>query len=221
MSKSPKKPKEKGPDIAGLLLTGRFFSQLCEAPTGTPAADESERSRLVYFSECGTSAQKSWILKGLIARGETSAWIGPPKAAKSAFVTDMSVHAAACLAWQGHKAKEACGVLILALERADLTRRRLHAYAMREGHKDLPIAVHGGIIDMMNPACVDLIVQLVREAEAHLARPVGIIIIDTFNKGIAVGGGDEDKARDQNRAAANLRRLHELLPVYRPGRPHG
>jgi hypothetical protein len=44
--------------------------------------------------------------------------------------------------------------------------------------------------------------------------PVGLVILDTFSKAIAAGGGDEDKARDQNRVAANLRRLHEMFEIH-------
>jgi hypothetical protein len=127
---------------------------------------------------------------------------------------DIAVFCANRREWQGHKAKEACGVLILALERADLCKRRLHAYSVRDGLKGLPIAVRSGVVDLINPACVDLIIQEVREAETHFGCPVGLIIIDTFNKSIAAGGGDEDKARDQNRVAVNLRRLHEQLSVH-------
>ena len=44
--------------------------------------------------------------------------------------------------------------------------------------------------------------------------PVGYIVIDTFAKGIAAGGGDEDKARDQNKCLTNLRRLHEKADLH-------
>ena len=57
-------------------------------------------------------------------------------------------------------------------------------------------------------------VDTIRTAETHFGCPVGMIVIDTFNKGIAVGGGDEDKAKDQNITAANLRRVHELTDVH-------
>lgn len=52
----------------------------------------------------------------------------------------------------------------------------------------------------------------VREAEAQFGIPVVLIVIDTIAKGIAHGGGDEDKAKDQNRVAANMTRVQELLP---------
>ena len=51
-----------------------------------------------------------------------------------------------------------------------------------------------------------------REAEAHFGHEVGLLVFDTFNKGIAAGGGDEDKAKDQNRAAANLQKVQDQLP---------
>ena len=171
-------------------------------------------SRLIYFNDCGTFVQKRWIMKGLIARGETSGWIAPPGAGKSALLAEIAVHCAACINWRGHKAKQACGVLVLALERADLWKRRMRSYAMRDEVTDLPIAIWGGTIDLMNPACVDAIVAIVREAEAHFGCSVGLIIIDTYNKGVAAGGGDEDKARDQNRVAANLRQVEEICDVH-------
>ena len=41
-----------------------------------------------------------------------------------------------------------------------------------------------------------------------------MIVIDTYAKGIAANGGDEDKAKDQNRAAANLRNVHSRIDVH-------
>jgi hypothetical protein len=97
-----------------------------------------------------------------------------------------------------------------ALERADLFKRRLEAYRQRDGLQGLPIAVADTVIDLLNPACVD-IVSTVREAERNFGCSVGLIGIDTYAKGTAANGGDEDKAKDQNRAAANPRSIHSEL----------
>ncbi|OIQ68083.1 hypothetical protein GALL_503300 [mine drainage metagenome] len=174
----------------------------------------SQPLKLTYFDESSHFVLKRSILKGLIVRGETSAFIAPPGAGKSALMTELAVHCASGKDWRGHKAKEACGVVILALERADLYRRRLQAYRMRDGLKGLPVAVAGTVIDLLNPNCIDLIVSTVRAAEKTFGRDVGLIIIDTYAKGIAANGGDEDKARDQNRAAANLRNVQAQLDVH-------
>jgi AAA domain len=167
--------------------------------------------KLTYFDSCSAVALTRWILKGIIARNETSAWIAPPGAGKSALLTEISVHCAGKLDWRGHRAKEACGVVIFALERADLFKRRLVAYQQRDGLQGLPIAVADAVIDLLNPNCVDIIASTVREAERQFGCSVGLIGIDTYAKGIAANGGDEDKAKDQNRAAANLRSVHSRL----------
>jgi hypothetical protein len=209
-------PAPNGPEDYGLSAdadTGDFITEpdvtgQTEEPSKTPAL------KLTYFDDCGAFALKRSILKGIIARGETSAWIAPPGAGKSALLTEISVHCAAQIDWRGHKAKEACGVVILALERGDLFKRRLRVYHQRDGLQGLPIAVADAVIDLLNPVCVELIVATVRAAEQQFGCNVGLIVIDTYAKGIAANGGDEDKARDQNRAAANLRNVHGRLDVH-------
>jgi hypothetical protein len=200
-------PPVNGPEEFGLPIDGE--------PDSAPALPaKASALKLTYFDDCGAFAQKRWILKGIIARGETSAWIAPPGAGKSALLTEISVHCAAQIDWRGHRAKEACGVVIFALERADLFKRRLRVYHQRDGLQGLPIAVADAVIDLLNPNCVDTIVSTVRAAEQRFGCSVGLIGIDTYAKGIAANGGDEDKARDQNRAAANVRNVHARLSAH-------
>lgn len=184
------------------------------APVPTPAL------QLTFFDECRERAPKHWILKGVFAKGENSSIFGAPGTLKSAFLVDAAIHAASGKDWRGFKSKERCGVVYFAFERADQVRRRLSAYAVRDGVSDLPISVAGQIVDMLNPGCVDIIVATIRAAEARFGIPVGFIIFDTWSKGIAAGGGDEDKARDQNVIAANLRRIHEHVSVHIAGVGH-
>ena len=175
------------------------------------AAPTAASLKLTYFDDCGAYAQKRAILKGFINRGETSGFVGPPGVGKSGLLTEITVHIAARKDWRGHRAKEACGAVAFALERGDLVKRRLEVYRRRDNLHGLPIAVADSVIDLLSPNCVGLIVSTVREAERVFGCGVGFISIDTYAKGIAVSGGDEDKARDQNRAAAHLRQVHERL----------
>ena len=124
------------------------------------------------------------------------------------------MHLAAEKEWRGHKTKGRFGCVYFAFERADLVKRRNAAYAKRYGFKGLPIAVAAEIIDLMHPDCVNSILATIRAAEQRFRVPVGYIVIDTFAKGIAAGGGDEDKARDQNKCLTNLRRLHERAELH-------
>jgi AAA domain len=186
---------------------------------GGGAKAESERkdqkpgSRLTYFDDCDQVASKQWIMKGLIARGETSSWIAPPGKGKSALLAHIAIHVAAGKDWLNFRSKERCGVLYLAFERGDLTKRRFAAYK-RGGFAGLPVAVHAEIIDLMAPECVETILGLMREAEEHYGVKIGLVVIDTYAKGIAIGGGDEDKAKDQGRCLAHLRRVQEASNAH-------
>jgi hypothetical protein len=54
-----------------------------EAPSIVPKmAQPAQSLRLTYFSECDNLELKQWLQKGIIALGDTSGWVGPPKTGK-------------------------------------------------------------------------------------------------------------------------------------------
>jgi len=87
---------------------------------------------------------------------------------------------------------------------ADLTKRRLMAHKLRDKLPKLPIAVAGRIINLMDKACITEIIDAIKRAEDHYGVEAILAVFDTWSKGIAAGGGDENKAKDQNIALANL-----------------
>ena len=105
---------------------------------------------LTYFEGFNVFTNKRHILKNIVVKGETSAWIGPPGSGKSALMGEVSIHCGAQFDWRGHKAKEKCGVVYFALERGDLCKRRLYAHAVRDNLHDLPIAVVDAVIDLLD-----------------------------------------------------------------------
>ena len=58
---------------------------------------------------------------------------------------------------------------------------------------------------MIDLGCVDIISDTVKAVEAQFGQAVGLIVIDTYAKGVAAGGGDEDKAQHANIVAATSR----------------
>jgi hypothetical protein len=202
--------------------SARSFNEQCDelegirvkTNSGDPRSAQNRALKLTFFDECSDPAPKRWLIKGVIARGETSSWIAPPGRGKSALHSDISIHLAADINWRGHLTKGPVGVVYFAFERADLVKRRNAAYAKRLGLKGLPIAIAAQIINLMDPSCVDVILATIHAAAERFGIPVGYIVIDTFAKGIAAGGGDEDKARDQNKCLPNLRRVHERADLH-------
>src|SRR6476660_9879235 len=104
------------------------------------------------------TAAKNWLIKGVLAKGETSAWIAPPGGMKSALLAQASICVAGGLDWQGKRSKSTAGVVYFALERADLVEKRIKAHCLRLGLKSLPIAVVAVTFDLIRPDSVKRVI---------------------------------------------------------------
>lgn len=162
------------------------------------------------------SVAKRWLIKGIFARGESSAWIAPPGGLKSALMASAAIHASSRQDWFGHrnKGESAPGVVYFAFERADLVRRRLQAHGLRQGLKGLPIAVVSTAFDLTKPDSFKRVVDTIRDVERQFGCPVGMGIFDTFAKLISNGGGDENSARDQGLVFASLQRVKNIADIH-------
>jgi hypothetical protein len=168
----------------------------------------------IAFDDIQVDVQKPWIVKCIIARGETSSWIGGPGKGKSALLTDLAVHIADGRDWRGYRSKERCAVIILVFERADLMLRRLEAYKRKHRLHDLPVVVIRASVDILKPEAVDILTDTVRAVERHFGLPVGMLGLDTYSKAVAIGGGDENSAKDVNRFLGHLRQVQAATRVH-------
>jgi hypothetical protein len=160
-------------------------------------------------------AAKSWIFKGLIAHDENSEWFGPPGSLKSSLLTEMGVHAAAGIDWRGHRSKGKCGVIYIALERADLTQKRIRAHVARTNLPEtLPIAVVGANVILNRLNSHEAVRETILAAEQEWQLPVGLVIFDTFSALIANGGGNEDKAQDQGLIYSQIQELKRFRKLH-------
>jgi hypothetical protein len=162
----------------------------------------------------GETLAKRHIIKGIFARGESSAWIAPPGGMKSALMASAAFHISTGQDWFGYRNKEAAGVVYFAIERADLVRRRLQAHGIRQSLAGLPIAVVSATIDLTKPDASKKVVDTIREAERCFDVSIGLVIIDTFAKLIAAAGGDENSAKDQGIVFANVQRVKNATDTH-------
>jgi hypothetical protein len=182
------------------------------AEHGAPA--KSKALPFIAFDDIQVQVEKSWIMKNVLARGETSSWIGGPGKGKSAIVADLCVHVASPRDWRGYRSKERCAVVILAFERADLMLRRLEAYKRRHGLADLPVVVIRAPVNIMLPESVEILTDTIRSVEERFNLPVGLLVLDTYSKALALGGGDENAAKDVNRFLGHLRIVQTQTNVH-------
>lgn len=171
--------------------------------------------RLVTFDEMEVDPpSKQWLIKGIFARGETSAWIAPPGAMKSALLAEAAICVGAGLDWHSYRNKGAAGVVYFAIERADLVKRRLRAHRQQLGLSGTPICVSSDTIDLTHPEAFKKVIDTIRTAKTILGTDIGLIIIDTFAKLIAAAGGDENSAKDQGAVFANVQRVKNVTGVH-------
>jgi hypothetical protein len=182
-------------------------------PSNTAPAPQQLALPLVFFNQVRERPRRRALIRKFLTEGATSSIYGAPKTNKSTLAADIGVHVAAGKDWRGYQIKQARGVVYFAFERGAQVQDALDAYAKRDGLENLPFAVCGHMVDMIGTGCVDVIMATIRAAEAQFRIRVGLVVFDTWNKGIAAGGGSEDKAEHQNAAAANLRRLIEAMPA--------
>ncbi len=157
---------------------------------------------------------KQWLIKNILALGETSAWIAPPGAMKSALLAQAAVYVAAGLDWHGYRNKGAAGVVYFAIERADLVKRRLRAHKRLLGLQGTPIAVSSSTIDLTKPDAFKRMIDTIMDAKTILGAEIGLVIIDTFAKLIAAAAGDENSAKDQGAVFANVQRVKNATGVH-------
>lgn len=167
------------------------------------------------FDEMAIEATaKRWLIKGIFARGESSAWIAPPGGMKSALMARASISVAAGLDWNGHRSKETAGVVYFAFERADLVRRRLQAHGARQDLTGLPIAIVNTPFDLTKADSFKRVVDTIRDVGRHFGCSTGLGIFDTFAKLISAGGGDENSAKDQGLVFASLQRIKNATDIH-------
>src|SRR5262249_40984161 len=115
-----------GADDAQRIITAARNSEPTKPNGPQKQAEAPARAvRLTFFDQLTKAASKPWVIKGVMARGETSSWVAPPAMAKSALLTEVAVHLGGGQDWRGYRIKERCGIVYFAIERADLTKRRL------------------------------------------------------------------------------------------------
>jgi hypothetical protein len=157
---------------------------------------------------------KRWLIKNILARCETSAWIGPPGSLKSALLAEAAICVGAGLDWHGYRNKGAAGVLYFAIERSDLVKRRMRAHKQKLGLIGTPICVVSSTIDLTRPEAAKKVIDTIKDAETILEIEIGLVVIDTFAKLIAAAAGDENSAKDQGAVFGNVQRVKNSTAVH-------
>lgn len=171
------------------------------------------------YSDLQESGEKVWLVEGWFGAGEASAVYGAPGAAKSVMVEDLGLRISARWTWH-NKPVMGGAVVYVALERAQLVKRRALAFRKKHDLPDLPFAIVDGVHDFRDPKTAELIAFICRQVATLTGEAVVLIIIDTLSRALA--GGDENSPKDMGAIVTTVARLqqdtkaHVLLVHHMP-----
>ena len=164
--------------------------------------------RWIGLDDPVATAPKDWLVEGVLGAEELSGIIAPSFLGKSTLAADLCGAVASGQPWFGRATKRGA-VLFFALERWQLTHRRLRAYRQRHGLDALDnLAVINERIDLLHRED-DLyrLIGTVKAFETAVEDSVALVVIDTVRG--AMPGGDENSARDMGLFSNNLVRLQQ------------
>jgi hypothetical protein len=156
--------------------------------------------KLLRVVDACKSAERQYLVKGLIYRGELSVWWGQPKCGKSFLLSHIGYAIAQGRTVLGRKVK-GCRVLHIHAEGQSGIGGRLSAMVKEYGLTD-------------NFLCIAQPVDLYNE-EGHLseliehakAERIGLVIVDTMNRVLA--GASENRSEDIGQFIRNVDRIRE------------
>lgn len=170
-----------------------------DAPKVPAQPERKERGRfeLTWFDNIEEGVAKETFIKGVFGVREFTTVSGLPGTGKSVIVTDAACHVAAGMEWHGRKVKPGL-VVYVAAERKKLTERRMLAFRIKHGVKNVPLLVLGGRLDFTK----DLrdakeLIAAIRQAEQETELECVWVIIDTLTR--VFGAGDQNASKDMTK----------------------
>jgi hypothetical protein len=109
-------------------------------------------------------------------------------------------------------------VLYIALERAQLVKRRAMAFRISSGIWDLPFAIVGTDIDMRDLRASNVIAATSKALMEATGNQTELIIIDTLSRALA--GGDENSPKDMGALVRTLSRIGSITGAHVLGVHH-
>ena len=175
---------------------------------------------LVYFTDINANLDAADFVEGLLTEGGMSVTYGESNCGKTFFMTDLALHVAAGMEWNGRAVEEG-GVIYCALEGSHGISNRVTAW--RQHHKMegviTPFAIIPISINLLDPAAdTERLIQAITKAQAEMEKPVRLVVLDTLSR--ALSGGNENAPDDMGALVANIDRVRQATGAHVNGVHH-
>lgn len=163
---------------------------------------------LVWFADIEPILDAHDFVQGLLLENSSIVVYGVSNSGKTFWVTDLCLHIAAAMEWNGRRV-EMGAVVYCALEGTFGFRNRVAAWkAAREIDIPLPFAAIPVGLNLRDPSDdADALVRAVHAAAAEMHMPVRLVVIDTLSRALA--GGNENAPEDMGALVRCMDRVRE------------
>jgi KaiC/GvpD/RAD55 family RecA-like ATPase len=144
------------------------------------------------------------FVQGLLLEKSAAVVYGESNAGKTFWATDLSLHVAYGLVWNGRRVEQG-GVVYCCLEGSRGFCNRVAAWQLAHGVKQGQgkFAAIQSALNLLDPrADTPLLVKAIQEATAKLGMPVKLVVIDTLSRALA--GGNENAPDDMGALVRNM-----------------
>jgi len=175
---------------------------------------------LVYFNNIHPNLDAADFIERVLIDGGMSVTYGETNCGKTFFMTDLALHVAAGMAWNGRAVEEG-GVIYCALEGSHGISNRVTAW--RKHHQMegviIPFAIIPISINLLDPAAdTERLIEAITKAQIEMRVPVRLVVLDTLSRALA--GGNENAPDDMGALVSNIDRVRQATGAHVNGVHH-
>lgn len=174
-----------------------------------PAPKPDDGLNVLRFEDISPVLDTADFVQGLLIEGSAAVIYGESNAGKTFFATDLSLHVAAGLEWNGRRVEQG-GVVYCVLEGGTGFRNRVSAWRSDHGMEDatIPFSAIPQSLDLLDPeADTPRLIAAIKAEAARMAMPVKLVVIDTLARAFA--GGNENASEDMGMLVHNMDLIRE------------
>lgn len=175
---------------------------------------------LVYFTDINANLDAADFVEGLLTEGGMSVTYGESNCGKTFFMTDLALHVASGMEWNGRAVEEG-GVIYCALEGSHGISNRVTAWRKHHQMEGVitPFAIIPISINLLDPAAdTERLIQAITKAQQEMEKPVRLVVLDTLSRALA--GGNENAPDDMGALVANIDRVRQATGAHVNGVHH-
>lgn len=207
-ARTPRAIKERerspSPRLAAAAPAAERFAPLADEPARAEAPiPQRSTFPLIRFEDIQPVPDAKDFVQGTLTEGSAAVVYGESNAGKTFWTTDLALHVAAGLEWNGRRV-EAGPVLYVALEGGTGFRNRVAAWRTEKGMEDcsIPFFALCCPVNLLDPeADMPRFMETLR-AVTDECGPPKLVVIDTLSR--ALSGGDENSSEDMGALVRNM-----------------